>query len=77
MALNPCLSQESSSANELLYLALSSKTLLILKKFYESVEYVQEIRPIESLSFLTAISFAIAVLQVGAVGEYFSQAEHC
>ena len=45
MALNPCLSQESSSANELLYLALSSKTLLILKKFYESVEYVQEIRP--------------------------------
>ena len=46
MALNPSLSQESSSANELLYLVLSSKTLLILKKFYESVEYVQEIRPI-------------------------------
>ena len=79
MALNPCLSQESSSANELLYLALSSKTLLILKKFYESVEYVQEIRPIESLSFLTAISFAIAVLEVApklAILAALSFAEH-
>lgn len=46
MALNPCLSQEPSSANNLLYLALRSRILLILKKFYESVEYAEKIRPI-------------------------------